>query len=268
MLLVSLCLLAAPLAQGRWAEALWLFRLHAAYGIVSVSILFWLMRRFSAVESAWIDDGARIVAALVFLGGSLISIAPLGFPPIISLSAAPLIMLSHMILAGHAYRALSQRTADASLAPHWIALATLFWLIGGGFLGAIGSQSGLHQALRGTSLADARSWLMIWIHVSVALAFVNSSAGELRGDNRRATGYVPFWLAGFGVALSTIVGAGRGLVEIYLREVTTLDAAALPELLLPLTALWMICLLAVGCGILTYALGYRARRPRIKVLPR
>ena len=164
MLLVSLCLLAAPLLQGPWAEALWLFQLHAAYGIVSVSLLFWLMRRFSAVESAWIDDGARIVAALVFLGGSLISIAPLGIPPIISLSAAPLIMLSHMILAGHAYRALSLRNADASLAPHWLALATLFWLVGGGFLGAIGSQSGLHQALRGTSLADARSWLMIWVH--------------------------------------------------------------------------------------------------------
>ena len=219
MLLVSLCLLASPLLQGPWEEALWLFRLHAAYGIVSVSILFWLMRRFSAVESAWIDDGARIVAALVFLGGSLISIAPLGIPPIISLSAAPLIMLSHMILAGHAYRALSLRNADASLAPHWLALATLFWLIGGAFLGAIGSQSDVYQALRGTALADARDWLMIWIHVCVALAFVNSSASELRGDNRRVTGYVPFWLAGFGVALSTIVGAGRGLVEIYLREV-------------------------------------------------
>ena len=267
MLLICVCLLTAPLAPGRWAEVVWLFRLHVAYGIGSVSLVFWLMRRFSTLESAWIDDGARIVAALVFLGGSLISIAPLSLAPMISLSAAPVIMLSFMILAGHGYRALSHRNADATLAPHWIAQATLFWLVGGAFLGAICAQAGIYEALRGTALADARGWLMTWVHLTTMLAFVNAGAGELRGDNRRVTGYVPLWLIGFGVGLSTIVNACRGVAEIYLREVSSLDAAALRELLLPLTALWMICMLAVGCGILTYALGYRARRPRIKVLP-
>lgn len=267
MLLISICLLTTPLAPGRWTEVLHLFQLHVAYGIGSVSLVFWLMRRFSAVESVWIDDGARIVAALVFLGGSLISIAPLGLAPIISLSAAPLILLSFMILAGQCYRALSQRNPDASLAPHWIAHATLFWLVGGAFLGAICAQSEIYEALRDTALADARGWLMLWVHLIAVLAFVNGGAGELRGDNRRVTGYVPLWLIGFGVGLSTILGACRGIVQIYLRQVTALDAAALRELLLPLTALWIICLLAVGCGILTYALGYRARRPRIKVLP-
>ncbi len=266
MLLISICLLTAPLASGRWAEVLWLFRLHVAYGIGSVSLVFWLMRRFSRVERAWMDDGVRIVAALVFLGGSLISIAPLRLPPIISLSATPLIMLCFMILAGHGYRALSQGNADASLAPHWIGQATLFWLVGGAFLGAICAQSGIYEALRGTALADARDWLMTWVHLTVVLAFVNGGAGDLRGDNRRVTGYVPLWLIGFGVGLSSIVGACRGVAQFYLRQVTALDTAALRELLQPLTALWMICVLAVGCGVITYALGYRARRPRIKVV--
>lgn len=266
MLLISACLVAAPVVEGGWAEVLRLFQLHVAYGISSVSLVFWLMGHFSAVDGEWIDDGARIVAGLVFLGGSLISIAPLGLPPIISLGATPLVLLSFMILAGHNYRALGLRNADASLAPHWIGIATLFWLIGGGFLGAITLQPGVYAASQGTALSDTGAWLTLWVNVSVALAFVNASASELRGDNRRVSGYVPLWLIGFGVGLSTIVGACRGVVQIYLGMVTQLDAAAIQESLLPLTALWVICLLAVGCGVLTYALGFRVRRPRIKVV--
>ena len=266
MLLIALCLLAAQVAQGSWADVLRLFELHVAFGICNVSLVFWLLPRLSTVDTAWIDDGVRIVAALVFLGGSLISIAPLGLPPIISLSAAPLILLCFMILAGHHYRALSLRNADASLAAHWIALTTLFWLIGGGFLGAIGLQSSVNTALKGTALSDARDWLLLWVTLTLVLAFVNASAAELRGDNRRVTGYVPLWLIGFGVGLSTVVGACRGVAQIYLRQFSALDAAAIQASLLPLTALWIICLLAVGCGILIYALGFRARRPRIKVV--
>ena len=40
----------------------------------------------------------------------------------------------------------------------------------------------------------------------------------------------------------------------------------MPELLLPLTLVWIICLFAVAVGIVTYALGFWLRRPRIRVV--
>ena len=80
------------------------------------------------------------------------------------------------------------------------------------------------------------------------LAFVNESASSLRGDNRRVTGFVPLWLiALWRRAGGHRVGACRGVVQIYLRDVAALDASAMPALLLPLTIVWLICLLAVIC---------------------
>ena len=268
ILLVSLCLPAQHLVDGVWQHVISLFQFHVAYGICAVSLVFWQMRHFSTVDPNWSRDGVRIVAALVFLGGSLISLAPLGMTALISLGATPLILLSYMILAGHLYRSLSLRNANASLSPHWIALATLFWLISGGFLGAISVHAGINKAMQNTALEQAQDWLMAWALLAIVLAFVNASASELRGDNRRATGYVPVWLIGFGAGLSSILAACRGVVEIYARDVFAAEASSLPALLLPLTQIWIICLMAVGLGIIFYALGFWARRPQIQVTSR
>ena len=268
ILLVSLCLPAQHLVDGAWQRVISLFQFHVAYGICAVSLVFWQMRGFSTVDPNWSRDGVRIVAALVFLGGSLISLAPLGMAPLISLGATPLILLPYMILAGHLYRALSLRNADASLAPHWIALATLFWLISGGLLGVISVHAGINKAMQNTALEQAQDWLMAWALLAMVLAFVNASASELRGDNRRVTGYVPLWLIGFGVGLSSIVAVCRGVVETYARDVFAAEASSMPALLLPLTQIWIICLLAVGLGIIFYALGFWARRPQIQVMSR
>ena len=120
--------------------------------------------------------------------------------------------------------------------------------------------------MRGTDLSRAQDWLASWVSLAIVLAYVNESASSLRGDNRRVTGYVPLWFITFGVALASIVLACRGAVQIYLRDVAVADASAMPELLLPLTVVWIICLVAVAAGIVTYALGFWLRRPRIVVV--
>ena len=187
-------------------------QLHVAYAVTGVSIVFWMMTRYSRVELEWARQGARIVAALVFLAGSSLSLGRLGLPVIVSLAAAPLVALCYVILAGHSYRALSNRNENASLAPHYVALATLLWLIGGGFYGVLSMQPGIAAALRDTQLEAAGTWLAQWIAVSVVLAFVNEAASTLRGDNRRVTGYVPLWLMAFGVGLAGIMAVCRGVV--------------------------------------------------------
>ena len=255
----------AHLLEGRALDAMRAFQLHAAYPLAWLGVMFWLMGRYSRVDDEWAEDGARIVGLLVFLAGGLISLGRLGLPAPVSLGATPLIALSYIILAGHSYRALSSRDENASLAPHWIALATLFWLVGGGFLGALSIQPAINEAVRGTALADAQDWLARWTLLAIALALVNESAAALRGGNRRVTGFVPLWLCAFGAALAGITQACLGVAQIYLRAAADVAPAALAERLLPLTLVWLICLSAVAAGIVSYALGFWLRRPRIRV---
>ena len=263
LLLIAVSFLGAQPLAGQALDAARAFRIQVAYPIAGLSVMFWLMRRYSRVDDEWLQEGLRIVAVLVFLAGGLISLGRLGLPPVIAVGAAALVPLCYMILAGHSYRALASRNENATLATHWIALATLFWLVGGGFLGTLSSQPAINAAMRGTDLAAAQDWLARWALLAIVLGFVNEAASTLRGDNQRVTGYTPLWLMVFGVGLAAITQAGRGVVEIYLRRVGIVDAEALRELLLPLTVVWFICLLAVAAGILTYALGFWLRKPRI-----
>ncbi len=258
ILLTALSLVAEHLAGREWAAVIGRFQFHAAYGLCGVSIFFWLMTRWSQTSDDWARDGVRIAAILLVAAGILISLAPAGLSAIVVGIATLLIPLCHLILAGHSYRVLRERGADASLSPHWMALAALYWLIGGGFLGTFGIY------LRPDGyLADAQQGLMGWVMLAIALGFVNGCAAELRGDNRRVTGYAPFWLIAFGVGLATVGQICRGAVELYLREVFALDASSIAGLLLPLTVIWLIGLLAAALGILIYALGFWARRPQI-----
>lgn len=264
--LIILSLLAPHLLEGQAFEAVRAFRLQVAYPIAGLSLMFWLMRRYSLVEDEWVRDGLRIVALLVILGGSLISLGRVGLPAVASLGGTALIPLCYIILAGHSYRALSSRNENASLAPHWVAAATLFWLVGGGFLGALSIQPAISEAMRGTGLAGAQDWLSGWVVLAIVLAVVNESASSLRGDNLRVTGFAPLWLITFGAGLATITLACRGVVQITLRDVAAVEEAAQAELLLPLTVVWIICLLAVAAGIVSYVLGFWLRRPPVHVV--
>ena len=162
LLLAAVSLPAAHFGEGNVSDAIRTFEIQVAYPITGLTVAFWLMRRYSNVESEWAQDGVRIVAVLVFLAGSLISLGRIGLPSIISLGATPLIPLCFIMLAGHSYCALSSRNENASLAPHWMAVATLFWLVGGGFLGALGIQPAINAAARGTDVlrhAELAGWL-------------------------------------------------------------------------------------------------------------
>ncbi len=264
--LIVVSILAPHSLEGRALEAMGAFRLQVACPIAGLSLMFWLMRRYSRVEEDWASDGARIVALLVFLGGSLISLGRVGLTPVASLGATALIPLCYIILAGHSYRALSSRNENATLAPHWVAAATLFWLVGGGFLGALSIQPAISEAMRGTDLAAAQDWLAGWVNLAIALAFVNESASSLRGDNRRVTGFTPLWLITFGAGLATILLTCRGVAQITLRDVAAVEEAAQAALLLPLTTVWIVCLLAVAAGIVIYALGFWLRRSPVRVV--
>lgn len=266
MLLIVLNSTLAAFEVGDLGPAITAFQVQVAFALCSLSIVFWLIPRYSRLSQDWAQDSLRITAVLVFLGGSLISLGRLGITEPVSLAATPLIAISYILLASHSARALRNLNENASLAPHWIALATIFWLIGGGFLGALSIQPGIAQAMRGTDLAAAQHWLGGWVSLAIILGFVNEAAAALRGDNQRVTGYMPFWLIGFGVGLASILQVCRGLLQIYLREVAALEPPAEAELLMPVTIVWLICLLAAAAGMTLYAIGFWLRQPRIRVV--
>jgi hypothetical protein len=223
------------------------------------------MTRWSNVREEWAREGVVIVSGLIALAGSLISIAPLALPSLIGIFSAVVVPICYMILAGHSYRALRDRNQNRSLSPHWIAIAVLLWLAGGGFLGTLSTQMGIQQWLSGTRLAEAQYGLMVWGMLAIVLSLVNTTATELRGENRRVTGYMPLWLIAFGNGFGAIVLGSTGVVEIYLQGFLAIDRATVERLLIPLSILWIVCLLTAAIGIAIYALGFWIRRPIIMV---
>lgn len=259
MSLAALSLTLPLLSDSAPVAALRAFQLQVAFAFALLSIVYWLFGSFSRVEPSWARDSLRTCSVLLLLGGGLMCAGRLGLSAPIALAAGALVFFCFVIIASHWVRAISRRDENATLSPHWLALATLLWLVNG-MLGALSIQPGIQAAMRGGELMAAQDWLAGCGLLCVSLALVNQAASDLRGDNRRITGYIPFWLCGFGAALAAIFQAGRGLLQHYLR------AEATAELLLPLSALWMGCLLAFAAGLLIYALGYLARKPRIRVL--
>ena len=259
MLLSALSLPLPHLIDSAPVAALRALQLQVAFALAMLSIVYWLFRCFSRVEPGWSRGSLRTCSVLLLLGGGLVAAGRLGLSPTIALAAGGLVFFCFVIIASHWVRAIGRRDENATLSPHWLALATLLWLVNG-LLGALSIQPGIQAAMRGNELLAAQDWLAGCGLLCVLLALGNQAASDLRGDNRRITGYIPFWLCGFGAALATIFHAGRGLLQHYL------GAEATAELLLPLSALWLACLLAFTAGLLVYALGYLARLPRIRVL--
>lgn len=259
MLLAALSLPLPHLIDSAPAAVFRAVQLQVAFALAMLSIVYWLFGCFSRVEPGWARDSLRTCSILLLLGGGLVCAGRLGLPASIALMAGTVVLLCFVIIASHWVRAISRRNENATLSPHWLALATLLWLVNG-LLGALSIQPGIQAAIRGSELMAAQDWLAGCGLLCVLLALANQAASDLRGDNRRITGYIPFWLCGFGAALAAIFQAGRGLLQHYLH------ADATDELLLPMSALWMGCLFAFTAGLYMYALGYLVRLPRIRIL--
>ncbi len=239
------------------------FQTHVAYGITAVSITFWLMTRWSNVRDEWVNDGVMIVSGLVAISGLLMSLGSFDIPSGYGLVSF-LIVPCFIILAGHHYRALRDRNQDMSLSAHWIAVATVYWLLAG-FMGVLSVQSGIQTVMTNTGLAEAQILLIQTVMLLIVLGLVNYIASYLRGENRRVTGFMPLWLIGFGQGFVILMTGSAGVVEIYLREFAGMDNLMIDGLLLPLTLITILCQMSVAFGIIIYALGFVARRPKIMI---
>ncbi len=265
MLLIAASLPASHLASGELAEALRALPLHLAFPLCALSLAFWLLTRLGALSDDLAEARLRICAFMLGFAALLSSLGRITLPPILAACAAALVIIAFGLVASHLARPLREPNENKSLAGHWIALAALSWLAFGA-LGAISLTGGLWQAMRGTDLAAAWDGIGGWGSLAIALALVNYTASALRGDNRRVTGYLAFWLISFGAGFAFIAQLCRGVAQAYLREYANPAALSEAELLLPLTLIWLVCQVVLAAGMIVYALGYFARRPRIRVV--
>ncbi len=242
---------------------------NVALLLAGAALGFWLMHRFSNLTPAWINQQLYIVAGLLALAGTLVTIAGLQIPGgaalaqvggSLALFVVPVLLL---IFAVHAYKALASRNSTATLAAHWFGLGLLLLLLGIGLLGSLTAPGSVQQWTLGTRLSDLQFTLTALGVVALVLGVVNQATAELRGQNRRVTGLMPFWLVAFGIVGGALALGGAGLVQVYMERFLTLGYLETQRLLVPLFALWSFGWLLAALGFGIYALGFIARRPEV-----
>lgn len=239
---------------------------NVAFVLSAVALGFWLMHRFSNVPPSWAESGLYNVAGLLAIAGSIVTIAPLyalgagEFSEIMGVLGIVIVPMFFIIFMAHSYRALHDRNPTQTLSGHWYALAMILFTLGIGLLGAITALSGVNQWTQGTRLTDLQRTLTALGTVAIILGVINQAVAELRGENRRITGLFPFWMISFGIIFSSLALAGAGLIQTYLERILSIGYLETQTYLIPLYIGWIIFLIAVGIGVIVYALGFWARR--------
>ncbi len=241
---------------------------NVAYVLMLVALGFWLMRRFSNVMPLWANEGLYTTAGLLTIGGVLISIPPLyNLGASNALGTVTVFIVPYIALnfAGHSYRALRDRNPTETLAAHWYALALLLLLLGMGVLGALLALPGIIQWTQGTRLSDLQTTLMAIAAVAVVFGMINQVTAELREENRRITGLMPFWLVTFGILGGGFALAAAGTVQTYLERILSVGYLDTQVFIIPLYLLWIVGALLMTLGAVVYLLGFWARRPAASI---
>jgi len=236
------------------------------YPLAGIGLVFWLAGRFSRVSPEWTQQGVFSCGALAILAGICLIAARLttvvegGIPQVVSAAGIVVIPLAYVIIAAHIYRTLSERNGTATLASHWTALAALCWLIVAA-LSAIFAIPGAALYVAGTQLAQAQTALFGLGVLAIILGMMNQSGAELRGENTRITGLMPFWLVAFGGIGVVLLQAAVGVAQIFTARVSGIGFLDTEAAIAPLYLLRAACLILLAAGALIYLAGFWARRP-------
>ena len=242
--------------------------LHIALTITTCALGFWLMHRFSNISWAWGRLGLKVMIGWLTIAGIFIGLSALSgiydnaLLSVINRIGVFFVPLAYIVYGSHSYRALSDQNGTKTLAPHWYTLGLLLFMGVGGALGGLSGEQPFHTALSQPVFIDLRIRL-IWVAVTcICLGIINQAAAEMRGENRRVTGLMPFWLIAFGLIGGQLAYAIASVVQVILEHSTTMGALEIHTLLRPFYQLWMVGHVLVLAGVILYGLGFWARRLR------
>ncbi|MDZ4767082.1 MAG: hypothetical protein SGI73_21285 [Chloroflexota bacterium] len=234
--------------------------------LTAVALAFWQLHRISNLTPAWAARGAAVCAGVLVVAG-----AWLALPALYPLGAADgvrmlgglgvgIAPIAAIMVAAHAHRALVDRNASATLAGYWIALGVVLWLLGVGVVGAFGTLPALAVWTAGTPLAAlSASWSSAGA-AAIILGMINQAMAEARGQNRRITGLLPFWLIAAGWLGSGAAMGMAGVVQVMTERALGVAYLDAQRLIAPLGCLGLIGGLMTVLGIGVYALGFVVRR--------
>lgn len=230
-------------------------RLNVGYVITGVALTFWLMRRFGNVAQAWADAGVVYVAAFMTIAGLCLSF------PGLAIFAPFVVPLCWANFAAHSYRALSDTTPSRTLSAHWMALALIVWLLGLVLVGALIALPDIRDMAQATILPYVQRSLIHTGAWALILAVINQAVAEMRRQNQRITGLLPYWCVLFGTLGYHLALGVMGVVQIYFGLLDVVPQQA-DMLLQPLHLLAIIAHTGLTFGFLFYAMGFYARRLR------
>jgi nitric oxide reductase subunit B len=221
-----------------------------------------MLTRISNSATAWIESGLLRVAGIYLVAGALTSASHvLHLSNVMQWSglvAALLSVWASAWLIGHSYRALSNRAPIHTLAAHWYILGVILISVGQG-LGAVLSLPVVQTVVQGTQLTVLQPHLLSMGLLAWTLGFINQAVAEMREQNFRITGLVPFWCVALGVGGASLAFFAAGVVQVYLERLMSLGYLDTQAALVPLYVLWILGLMVFVPGVAFYALGFRAR---------
>lgn len=211
--------------------------------LVTLQLIYVLAQQYTRLSDAWLRSSARVTAVLAVGAGGLALVS--------AIWAGVLAALCWLIILSHLYNTLNHHNRTQTLTGHWAILSAL-WLAGGVLVLALASSARLMWLANHLILMGA---------MAACLGVINLRAAAQRGEDRRITGLIPFWL----IALST-TGGGlallcAGVSESILRGVIA-EASQVDALLRPLDDLWRASGFAALAGWATFGLGVVARFPQ------
>jgi len=247
----------------RWAcsGGLVLYLIGSAAGLAGVlpltltpaaaSLGFWLMYRYSTITQLWGDLAVKVVTGWLVLAGVLLAFDTRTWPDFLGYIAVAVIALAYIIFAAHIHKALINPNGTRTLAAYWHAAAVILWLCGG-LLGAVLTVADVAMMTSQSPLATLPIFISELAIMALGLGLVNQILAELRGENQRVTGLLPYWCMLGGWLLALLMRLLRGTVLLY-------DPAIAPDSLRQFEAFALT--IALG-GAIIFALGVYARRIR------
>ncbi|MBK8020573.1 MAG: hypothetical protein IPK19_03855 [Chloroflexi bacterium] len=244
------------------------FHLTLVLPVSVLPLLYWLYRRFGNVSTAWAESSlaAAVLLLVVSRGLRVLLVAlPPDFetvPPTLRTLVALFSLACALIVGAHGMAPHADRGTDRLLSAPWAA-AALLWLVLAACLETLLPLPGMASWACGPLLEEARVAAVQWAGLALVLGLANQVAAELRGENRRVTGWIPFWLV---LAGSLLHAAGRviaGLLSAYHAALPGAPPMAEGQTLLaPFAGMAQTGVVLILVGLLVFAVSYYWRRPR------
>ena len=213
---------------------------------------FWLMIRYSTITRLWGELAVKVVTGWLVCAGFILMVDTSGWLALPGYVAAGFVLMAYVIVAAHIHKALINPNGAQTLAAYWHAAAVILWLVSG-IVGAALTIPDVARFVLDSAIVIMPVAIGELAVIALGLGVINQIVADLRGENRRVTGLLPYWCLLGGWLVAALFELGYALVLLY-------DPVLSPAALQDFRAFALTIALI---GAIIFALGIYARRIRL-----